>query len=71
MRITGQEGRMKIRVLVLTVILIAVPVVSFRLASAQTSRNALRHFRLQITSATALDRLCPLGYVLLNPLTAR
>jgi len=44
---------MKIRVLVLTVILIVVPIVSFRFASAQTSDNALRHFRLQITSATA------------------
>jgi type II secretory pathway pseudopilin PulG len=42
---------MKIRVLVLAVIISVVPTVTFRLASAQTSQNAQKHFRLQIRSA--------------------
>jgi hypothetical protein len=42
---------MKIRVLILTVTLIVVPVISFRFASAQTSQNPQKHFRLQVRSA--------------------
>jgi type II secretory pathway pseudopilin PulG len=39
------------RVLILTVIIVLVPVISFRFASAQTSQNAQRQFRLQINAA--------------------
>jgi hypothetical protein len=42
---------MKIRVLVLAVVMVIVPVISFQFASAQTSQNPQKHFRLQIRSA--------------------
>ena len=46
---------MKVRVLVLTVIVTVVPTISFYVASAQTTQDPRRHFRLQITSANEVS----------------
>jgi hypothetical protein len=43
---------MKIRVLVLASILTVVPTISFYIASAQTTQDPRKHFRLQIRSTT-------------------
>ena len=46
---------MKVRVLVLTIIVTVVPTISFYVASAQTTQDPRRHFRLQITSANEVS----------------
>ena len=46
---------MKIRVLVLAIILIVVPTISFYIASAQTTQDPRKQFRLQIRSANEVS----------------
>jgi len=46
---------MNARILVLAVILVVAPTLSFRFASAQTSQSPQKHFRLQIRSTNGVS----------------